>query len=515
MTSPTAIHRAWFLAFVGSLLVTYAVFFTGELVSGDNLAQFYQTIQIVDHHRLTFTTPDVAAILRESDWGLNTRFGVNRDQATYTQVHGLGQSLMTLPLFLALQFARQATGRARPTDMTLWAINWLVYAVACVALVAQACRLAGLPRQWKTLIVLSAAFASPIWMYSTLPFNVVGEVMVTLVAITLCLWFDSPTSAGSAARPVAAAALAAVLPFSVTVRPFMASALPAFVGWFAVSEWRSTDDGQTKRRIAGTFAGVFILGCAIVAGFNTYYFGSPVSSAYHDLTETMNFRGSWIEGISGTFFSPLLSPFYYFPLVILLPVCVAVLIWNNDRVGWFTILFLLPHVYLMPKYAPWRGGPDLFARFWFRVVPVVLLALIAAVPRLRTRRIAAASLLVATILLTALGFRTQLLSAATDERAIYERVAIQMSGGGGPERTLAVHQSVFALTVGATPVEALQWSALRTPRRFLFFREVSIPFERLWVAILGIIATVFGLWRWASSAVLDDVLPTIPHTNIQ
>ena len=515
MTSSTAIHRAWFLAFVGSLLVTYAVFFTGELVSGDNLAQFYQTIQIVDHHRLTFTTPDVAAILRESDWGLNTRFGVNRDQATYTQVHGLGQSLLTLPLFVTLRAVRGATGLAQPTDMTLWAINWLFYAVACIALVAQACHLAALPRRWITLIVFSAAFASPIWMYSTLPFNVVGEVLTTLVAIGLCLWFDALTSTRRAARPVAAAALAAVLAFSVTVRPFMASALPAFVVWFAISEWQSADDARTKRRIAGAFAGVFLVGCVAVAGFNTYYFGSPVSSAYHDLGDTMNFRGSWIEGISGTFFSPLRSPFYFFPLLALLPVCLAVLIWNNDRVGWFAMLFLLPQVYLMPKYALWRGGPDLFARFWYRIVPIVLVALIATIPHLRARRIAGISLFAATIVLTALGFRSELLSVITEQRTIYADVAAEVNATGVPDRDLDFHQSVFALTVGATPVAALQRSALRTPRRFLFFRAVSIPVERLWMAILGIIATVFGLWRWASSAVPDGVLPTIPHTNIQ
>jgi hypothetical protein len=515
MTSSAVVRRAWFLIFIGSLLFTYAVFFTGELVSGDNLAQFYQTTQIADHHRLTFTTPDVAAILRESDWGLNTRFGVNRDRATYTQVHGLGQSLMTLPLFLALRFARHAAGLARPSDMTLWAINWLFYAAACVALVAQAGRLTGLPRQWSTLMVLSAAFASPIWMYSTLPFNVVGEVMVTLVAIALCLWFDAPASADSDARPAAAAALAAVLSFSVTIRPFMASALPAFVGWFAVSEWQSTDDAQTQRRIAGAFAGVFILGCAIVAAFNTYYFGSPVSSAYHDLADTMNFRGSWIEGISGTFFSPLLSPFYYFPLAVLLPVCVAVLIWNNDRVGWFTVLFLLPQFYLMPRYALWRGGPDLFARFWYRIVPVVLLALIATVPYLRARRIAGPSLLAATTLLTLLGFRAQLLSVVTDQRAVYERVAANVNVSGTPDRDLDFHQSAFALIVGATPVAAVQQAAFATPRRFLFFRRLSIPSERLWAAILGIIANGFCLWRWASSEALDAAGPTIRRTNIR
>ncbi|HEY1909737.1 MAG TPA: hypothetical protein VGG73_02340 [Vicinamibacterales bacterium] len=515
MTSPAIVRRAWFLAFAGSLFVTYAVFFTGDLVSGDNLAQFYQTTQIADRHRLTFTTADVAAILRASDWGLNTRFGVNRDQVTYTQVHGIGQPLMTLPLFVTLRLARQANGGGQPSDQTLWAINWLFYAVICVALVALACRLAGLPRQWSTLIVLSAAFASPIWMYSTLPFNVVGEVMVTLVAMVLCLWFDAPTNAGRAARPAAAAALAAVLAFSVTIRPFMASALPAFVFWFAISEWRSTDDPRTMRRVVGAFAGVIILCGAIVAGFNTYYFGSPLSSAYHDLAAQMNFGSYWIEGFSGTFFSPLRSPLYYFPLVALLPVCVAVLIWKNDRVGWFAILFLLPQVYLMPKYSLWRGGPDLFARFWYRIVPVALLLLIATVPHLRARRIARESLLVATMILTALGFRAQAFSVMTDERTIYERVAAEVNATGAADRDLDFHQSTLALIAGATPVAALQRSSLGTPRRFLFLRQWPIPTERLWIAILGIFAAACCLWRWASSEALDDASSTIPRRDMK
>ena len=312
--------------FVASLFVAYGTFFTGDIVSGDNIVQYYQTIQIADRHRLSFPMEDVVAILHSYDWGLNTRFGVNRDRTRYTQVHGVGQSLLTLPLLVGMRFVKHAFHLTIPTDMTLWCLNWPVFAVLCVMLTLGMCRLAGVPGVvWPTLITFAAAFSSPIWMFSNLPFNVVGEMLVIAAAIDLCLLLSvDRLGAGDARDSIAAAALAALLTFGVAVRPFLASAIPPFAGWFLYSILKSPQASAKKRRTLTVFTVVFLAGCAALAAFNTYYFGSPLTSPYHDLGTAMNFDGPWSIGVSGTFLSPLKSPLYFFPLAALLPVALGV-----------------------------------------------------------------------------------------------------------------------------------------------------------------------------------------------
>jgi hypothetical protein len=172
----------------------------------------YQTVQIVDRHRLSFSMDDVATILHRHDIGLNTRFGVNRDPSRYSQVYGVGQSLMTLPLFVGLRVVKNALHLTIPTDLTLWCLNWPVFAVLCVMLVLGMCWIAGVPGvAWPTLITFAAAFSSPIWMFSNLPFNVVGETLVMAARFTSACCSPSVASANDAGDSIAAAELAALL----------------------------------------------------------------------------------------------------------------------------------------------------------------------------------------------------------------------------------------------------------------------------------------------------------------
>jgi hypothetical protein len=488
--------------FVASVSLAYGVFFTGAIVSGDNIVQYQQTIQIADHHRVSFSTKDVAAILQAYDWGLNTRFGVNADRTTFTQVHGIGQPLLSLPLFVALRFVRDTVGLPRPADMTLWCLNWPVFTVLCVMLTLGMCRLAGVPGVgWTTLITFAAAFSSPIWTYSSVPYNVVGEVLVIAAAIDLCLLFDSAHLVASDRRYPAAAALGALLILGVTIRPFFASAIPAFIGWFLYSLRRSTVPAGAKWRAVAAFTLVFLAGCTAVAAFNVHYFGSPLSSAYHDLGRVMNFDGPWLAGFTVTFLSPLKSPLYFFPVVALAPVALAVLVWRNEPIAWFAVLFLLPQAYLMPKYSLWDGGPDLFARFWFRIVPIVFLSLAATVARTRPRTLAHAGLVVATVSLTALGLRAQLLTVMTDERHVYARVVAELDARNPGRNEFVYHESIPNLLGGRTLVSMIQMSEVNAPRNFLWFRSVSRPRQRLWVAVAALLASALSLALYCRSGV--------------
>jgi hypothetical protein len=487
-------RRAALYVFVASMLVAYGTFFTGDIVSGDNIIQYCQTVQIVDRHRLSFSTEDVAAILRTYDFGLNTRFGVNRDRINYSQVHGIGQSLMTVPLFVGLRAVRRAWHAATPRDITLWSLNWPVFALLGVMLTLGMCRLARVPGVvWPTLITVAAAFASPIWMFSNLPFNVVGEVLVILAAIDLCLVLEAERFGAGVARDSAVAALAALLTFGVVVRPFFGTAIPAFAGWFFYALWRSAWPRAEKRRTLTVFSAVLVCGAVALAAFNAYFFGSPLRSPYHDLAGVMNFESPWSVGVSGTFLSPLKSPLYFFPVVALLPVALGVLVWRKERVAWFVAAFLLPHVYLMPKYSMWDGGPDLFARFWLRVLPVVFLSLVAAVAGTADRRVTNALLLAATLSLTALGVRAQLLTVMTDERQVYEHVVEEIERGSPGRSEFLYHDSIPSLLAGRTLVSTTQRAGLSTPRRFLFFRSRARPMQRLPVAVAALLVSTLSL----------------------
>lgn len=493
-------RRLWSCALAASLLVTYGVFFTGDTVSGDNIVQYYQTVQMVDRHRITFSTGEVSAILREHDWGLGTRFGLNRDGTTYSAVYGVGQPLMTLPLFVAARSIRHALHLTQPADMTLWCLNWLVFAVLCVLLIMWACDRLGLPRAWKALVTFAAAFASPIWMYSGVPINLVGEMLVTLAAIDLCLWLDASRGESRGATLAVAAALPAVLTFGMAVRPFMATALPAFVAWFAVSTWRSTEASDVRQHAIAAFTAVLLVGVAATAGFNAYYFGSPTTSAYHELGGVMNFRGAWLYGFTGTFLSPLKSPLYFFPLVVLFPVTLAILLWRKDPIGWFALLYLLPQAYLMPKYSFWDGGPDLFARHWLRIIPIVFVTMVAAIPHLRAHRAARVSFFVAAVLLTALGCRAQLLTVMTDERQVYRLVAAALNPEDQAGREFEYHEPIARLVVGSTLVSRTQQAEVKRPRRFLWFRGTPVPSDRLWAAIAGLAAAAIAVGMFSGPA---------------
>jgi len=493
--------------FILAVLFTYGVFFTGHPVSGDNIVQFYQTTQILDRGRLTFRPEEASDIVRRHDWGLDTRFSLNRDGLSYSQAHGIGQPLMTLPLFAAMRLAKRILGLQRPADMTLWALNWPIFSAAAVVFVLAICRLVKLSAEWSTLITLGAAFSSPLWMYSDAPYNVLGEVVLILAGIALCLWLDGARPGSVRQRCGAAAALALLLTFTVLVRPFAATAIPAFVAWVLMAARSGAPErsGLMDRRHVRVFLGCLLTGAAAVAVFNTYYFGSPMATAYHHLQGVMNFNGRWLEGVSGTFLSPLKSPLYFFPLSVLFPAALAVVAWRRESSALFVVLFMLPQIFWMPKYSLWDGGPDLFARFWLRALPAVFLTLALAArdgSSMSTRRRASFA---AVVILTLLGTSAQFRTSMTDERVVYAQAASILTRRSDAQgHALQYQDTPVDLLMGRTIVASTQRAAANTPRSFLFFRESPHPSARLWAAVLGLLVATGSLY---ACCVVDERMP--------
>jgi hypothetical protein len=274
--------------------------------------------------------------------------------------------------------------------------------------------------------------------------------------------------------------------FTVVVRPFAVTAAPAFIVWLASIEGVAPGRPFLMTPTLLAFAITLFAAAVFIAGYNTFYFGAPLASAYHQLGRVINFEGSWSIGAAGSFLSPFKSPLYFFPLIISLPVTLTVLTRARDRVATFAWLFLLPQLYLMPKYSFWSGGPDLFGRLWLRVVPVVLLAIVAAVRRLPPETAWRRGALACVLVLVGLGYRAQLLTVLTDERAVYADVARQLTGrNDDSEPELKYRESPVRLLGGATVVSRAQMAALTTPRSFLWGRTGARPSQRLPFVVAG------------------------------
>jgi hypothetical protein len=219
-----------------------------------------------------------------------------------------------------------------------------------------------------------------------------------------------------------------------------------------------------------------------------HYFGHPFSVGQDALIAVgaTRFDGPWTDGVRGTFLSPLKSPLYFFPLSAAAPLAVALLLWRRDRTGIVVLLIAVPQVWLIPKFSQWSGGPDLFARYWLRMVPVAFLAIAAAAVHLPHRPAVRAAAFAGAAVLVALGVRAQVLTVTTNERATYAEVAHSLAAAGIDP--LGASQSVTALLSGLTPVARAQTAALGAPRRFTLLPALASPRRRLGVMAVGVLA---------------------------
>jgi hypothetical protein len=176
-------RRLWLPVFVASALLTYGVLFYRRDCLRRPQRPYYQTVQIADRHRLSCSMQDVADMTRAHDWGRNTRVGVNRDQVGYPQVQGVGQPLMALPLYVVARSFKAAARLTQPSDVTLWCLNWLAFAVLGVLLIVGACQVIGLPApHGRRASFLPQRLLLPSGCTPASPYNVVGEMLIILIA---------------------------------------------------------------------------------------------------------------------------------------------------------------------------------------------------------------------------------------------------------------------------------------------------------------------------------------------
>ena len=456
-------------ALFAAALYCYSLTFTGTLTSGDNQAQYLQPRQLLKG-RVTFSADDHRQALVNDQWGLHTRFFLNHDGKTYSQMYGISQSVMALPLFVCLKTAKRLAGLPRPADTTLWAASWPVFTALSVLFIAAWLRRQGLNAAAASALVFAAAFASPLWMHSNMPYNVVGETMLICASIWLCL---RPPTRGTAV------ALGLLLGIGVATRPFFAVSLPAFVVWFAFGR-------KHLPWLLGSLTAVL----AVIVGSHAHYFGSPLSTGYTHLGGGLHFNESWTRRISDIFLNSTKSPLYYFPLGLLLVPAFLLVLKRSLPVALFIFLFCLPQFWLMPKISFWENGPDLFVRYWLRVIPIAILACSTAwaapAPRTQTRR-AGAFVFIA---LAVLGLRASILTVLTDERGVHEQALETMRTAAPLANPSEYHESFFDVLLGQNIVSRYQMDALSQPRQYILFSEQPYAAARAALLVPGMLAFI-------------------------
>jgi hypothetical protein len=260
-----------------------------------------------------------------------------------------------------------------------------------------------------------------------------------------------------------------------------------------VSLQRLRAEASVKKTALAVFIVSLLSAGVSLALYNWSYFGSPATTAYSDRVQ---FTAPWLDGFTGTFLAPLCSPLYFFPVVVLLPAALAYLTIKRDPSAVFLALFLLPQIILIPRYAFWDSAPDLFSRYWLRVVPIAYFAIAYAVSRIGSRPWRFA-LLAIFIGLSLFGARAQYLTSMTDERAIYAEISAKIRKDAGIAEVRDYREPFVNLFWNAKVSDA-QLRALSDERRFLFARKTSVPAHRagfVWAAMLVSLAASIGFVR--------------------
>ena len=376
--------RGWAFLFAAALFYCYLITFSGAIVSGDNIAQYFQTKQILEKHTFSFSQQEVKELSSNDSW-IAGRFSPNTDGVTFSQWYGIGQPLMTIPIFTVLRFIKSLLHLAKPEDVTLWCMNWLFYTWLCVILIIGFLE-KSIPDYWKALFVLTVAFASPLWMYGNGIYNVMGETLITASCIYLCLLISGIQKDGIKTIGTLCGILSILLVWGLFTRPFFVTSLPAFIFYCHFVLFRETAKGSRRMIVPPVliFWTALILGAALFAYYNWSHFGSAFKTAYSRSIygDLVGFNGSWRAGIMETVFKPSKCPLYFFPALIFFPAAIILLMKHKDYSWVFIVLFMAPQIYLIPKIRLFSGGdgPCLFMRYWVRVIPVVFFSIAQSIP---------------------------------------------------------------------------------------------------------------------------------------
>lgn len=376
-----------------------------EIPSGDTLPTKYLTYALLRGDGFYLDRYQHELL---KDWRLpQPPYYLHKVDGHYVSHYPVGPALValpfTLPQVLVLDRLRPDWEKTEPRWFDTIAKRSAagISTLAALALLAVLLKL-GLGREaW--LAALAAALGSNLWVTASQSLWQHGPAALMLMLVVLLLWDESPSRLRSFAAGTAAAML-------VCCRPIALAFAVVTALWVAV---------RHPRRLVWFLVPAAAIGLALV-GYNRAYLGA--ATGYYSHFERENFATPLLEGLQGTLLSPSRGLFVFSPWTI---VALAYLPFAIARLRMTTLLpwllaTLVAHAVLISTFTTWWAGGCFGPRYWTEVIPLLAIALGAA---LRQAKLRGRVLYSASLVLIAGSIGVQILGASLypsgwDERPI-------------------------------------------------------------------------------------------------
>jgi hypothetical protein len=459
------------------LLALYGLTASGSVGPriSDGRSMFAVTAALVDRHALD---------VQPAALGVAGRGGLSYSK------YGPGQSLVTLPLYLAgsaIAAARPAGVRLQTLMMACSFLNALLVALLCTVLPLLARRMGLAAPGTAWWLGLLAGLTTPLWPYAQIYFSE-PLIALCLVLALLALWPACSAAPSRRTLPLlgcgTALGLAALtrLDSLVYVPIYLLSAAlltpcpdsrPLDIAPGRATRYPSL---ATSGRAALLVLLPIVLAVAGLAWYNAVRFGSPLDSGYGHGAQgedvDLDFQrsaGYVLEGMWDLLASPGKGLIFYAPLVILVPWGIWRL-WRGGRRGPVTVLLALcvatwvAHANLLIR---WLGGWAWGPRFLVPVVPLLVLLAggvlyqrrsapaVRGLRALRARRLAVAVLALA-------GLLVQLPAVAADYHPYLDALSQRYSRYPGDPAAPYRAEDAYVPSFSLSPIVG-QWRLVLDP----------------------------------------------------
>lgn len=340
------------------LLSVYVLTSSGNStdVTDDGVLRLAVTQSILEHGSVAL--PD----------DLGKLVGMRGIDGKYYTNHGLGQSLLNIPFYMAGQWI----GRPK---FIVSLLGPLTCSLACVLLFHLALRV-GYSLNTSLSVSLLTGLCTQLWPESKSPFNHNTETLFSLACVYL-VWTGTQTNSIQLRRLVAAGA---GLGFAVLTR---ASALfwllPLFLFFVRTSLTQTGLQAQVRNLFKSGFA--FLLGLSpflfLVLWYNAVRFGSMLESGYSEWARQRgfdNFSNPLWLGLIGELISPGKGVLLYCPILLLACLGARSFLTKRNKIGILVACATLFYLLFFAKYKAWHGDNAWGPRYLTFLMPFWMLA---------------------------------------------------------------------------------------------------------------------------------------------
>lgn len=353
---------------IGLFLVLAAIYGLstgGHMYSVDDEVRFQTTRSLVHlDPSIDLDIPEFSQLYRE------------RPDGGYATVYGLGQSVVSVPFYLAGR-ALMSLSSDRGADVLLRSVTLQTNAVVgalVAALVVLMARELGASKRGAMLL----GFVYGLGTYAFPITKTFGGEPATAACITLACFLAFRARRRTNVRLLFWAGLAASLAGSVRVTSL---AFLPLIGLYVLVSARGSGRRETVRDV-GLFAAGSAVGGLLLVASNWWRYGRPFDIGYGSVDTSYPV----LRGVVNLFFSPGKSIFLYAP-VVAVAVVGAVVGWRRLRPEhWLLIAIVAVNTYTVSRLAVWSGDHAWGPRYLQIVLPCMVALAATVVDRPPWRR---------------------------------------------------------------------------------------------------------------------------------